>query len=154
MRARFLVALFALLFAACGSGQGSPASEAPASEAPASEAPVSETPASTQGTTEQARRCLPVVHGCGCAERCGDGFQQADGSWGIVRPMGDSALEAVTLERRCFDSTGVSYPEEGHPPAASNCIDVFYDQTPCGGECIPRTDFLSCALNDEGNCAP
>lgn len=114
--------------------------------------PVDEPSAVEAGV--QPRRCLPLVTGCGCADRCADGFQQADGTWGVVRPWGDSALAEVTLTRRCFDSRGVSYAEGHQPAAAALCIHVFAEPTGCGGECIPRTEFLRCALDDEHGCGP
>lgn len=141
--------LSSVAFVACGWGQQTQAE--PASTEPAA-TPSHEEP--RVAAPRQARRCLPLLNGCGCADRCADGFQQADGSWGVVRPMGRSALDAVTLERRCFDPRGVSYAEGGEPAEADDCIDVFAEPMACGGECIPRTEFLLCGVGDDGSCGP
>ncbi len=79
---------------------------------------------------------------------------QANGSWGVVRPLGDSALTEVTLERRCFDHQGTIYIEGQQPAEATRCIDVFLELSGCGGLCIPQTDFLDCALDPDHGCGP
>lgn len=125
------------------------------SPADATSGPVvtaSSEPTSAPPEAFQPRLCLPLVSGCGCADRCADGLQQADGSWGVVRPFGDSALDEVTLGRRCFDPRGVSFHEGSAPEGAELCVDVFLADQVCGGECVPRTEFLRCALED-GTCA-
>lgn len=122
---------------------------APKDVSDSSQVPVTD-PTTSSG---QARACLPLVGGCGCADRCGDGFQQSDGSWGIVEEMADSALAPVDRRRRCFDAAGRSYPVTGAPPEASDCRDVFELPQDCGGECEPRTEFLRCGFRD-GKCKP
>ncbi len=135
-----------VLAIACQSSAEPPRAESPSTET--TEAPT-EAPTAVAATEAQpqARRCLPVVHGCGCAYRCGDGFQQADGSWGITNPLADSMLDAVELQHWVFDDAG-----RGHHPSSDNpvpgSIPVFYDRTPCGGECIPTTTYLSCETDN------
>jgi hypothetical protein len=92
--------------------------------------------------------CLPLVTGCGCAIACSAVMNRVGDRYEIVREFPDARLERATLERRCFDARGSAYPEDGAPPEATNCRDVFYDQSPCGGECIPTVEFLSCHIED------
>ncbi len=161
MRSLYFAGWFGCLLMACGpSGHGATStSEPPPDEAPEeapAEAPVVQTsqaePPTPPTGVPQSRRCLPLVSGCGCAHRCADGFQQADLSWGVPRPMGDSALDPVDLQQWVFDAAGSGHMRVGEE-RDGEVIEVFYDRTPCGGECIPSRTFLSCGLID-GSCSP
>ncbi len=112
-----------------------------------------ETPTPQVGSTRADSLCLAVVHGCGCAYVCGLGRLRADAHYDVVHDFQDSRVDEMARERRCFDARGHAYPEDGAPADATRCIDVFYDLTPCGGECIPTTDYLDCVLVDD-RCAP
>ena len=154
-RLPFVLVLLCFVLLACVGQSEMPAAD---TSAPPPSAPAAATPTNAPATPSddepavQAHRCLPLVSGCGCAERCGDGFQQANGSWGVVRPLGDSALDEVAVGRRCFDARGVSYDASSAPASASLCVDVFLEPQICGGECIPRTEFLHCASSDDHEC--
>ena len=166
-RTLLLAGVACAIVAACNGERSPPpkAASMPGSDAfanvsaPAAPTDPSSATAATTGAVDdldgvQSRRCLPLLNGCGCADGCGDGFSQRGRGWGVVRPWGDSALDEVTRERRCFDSRGVSYLEHDAPAAASNCIDVFVAPMACGGECIPTTDFLRCSIDPDGGCGP
>jgi hypothetical protein len=88
---------------------------------------------------------LPLVSGCGCAYQCGRGLKSGpDGVWEITHDFLDSTTLRAVIERWCFDAKGRAYPEAGAPKEASDCRRVFYDRTPCGGECIPTTTYVRC----------
>jgi hypothetical protein len=139
-----------VLSTACGATEREPASTTePAPVSTASEPPVAEPP-----PTEPAEaRCLPIIHGCGCAYQCALGEPREDGRWDVTHAAQDSRIDVATLERRCFDTQGRSFLESDDLPDPVRCMDVYYDQSPCGGECIPTTEFLDCAIR-EGSCAP
>lgn len=138
------------MFVGCGSGASEEAGLASAPpRAPVAQAPS--TPPSTETVAtqyaRQARRCLPLL---GCDRRCGDGFQQADESWGVVRPWGDSALIEVTLDEQCHG--------EG---TDRECMDVFVDPAACGGsnpgfrqafDIEPLLERQGCGFDDERRC--
>jgi len=88
---------------------------------------------------------LPLVSGCGCAYQCAHALRQGtDGIWEVTHDFLDSTTVRAVIERRCFDDKGHAYPEVGAPKEATLCRQVFYDRTPCGGECIPTTTFVRC----------
>ncbi|MBI2390386.1 MAG: hypothetical protein HYV09_12425 [Deltaproteobacteria bacterium] len=88
---------------------------------------------------------LPLVSGCGCAYQCGRGLRVGpDGVWEVTHDFQDSVTTRAVIERWCFDAAGHAYPEKGAPVAATYCRRVFYDRTPCGGECIPSTAWVRC----------
>jgi hypothetical protein len=88
---------------------------------------------------------LPLVSGCGCAYRCAQGVRpRGDGGWDITHDLLDSTTMPATIERWCFDAKGHGYPEIGAPKEATDCQRVFHDRSPCGGECIPSTQYLHC----------
>jgi len=146
----FVRVLICLGLMACGGPREMLAE--PSVTQPASEAHGAESTPPRDEHAAQARRCLALVSGCGCADRCGDAFQQSDGSWGVVRPLGNGAPEEVSLGRRCFDDRGTSYEEGSAPASATLCIDVLLEAQFCGGACMPRTDFLRCQLDDDDDC--
>jgi hypothetical protein len=89
---------------------------------------------------------LPLVSGCGCAYRCAQGVRaRADGGWDVTHDLLDSTTIPASIERWCFDEKGSGHPELGAPKDATNCQRVFHDRTPCGGECVPSTQYLRCA---------
>jgi hypothetical protein len=67
-----------------------------------------------------------------------------DGSVEVTHDFQDSATTPAVIERWCFDDKGHGSPEKGAPKDAKNCRRVYYDRTPCGGECIPSTQYLRC----------
>lgn len=85
---------------------------------------------------------LPLVSGCGCAYACATGILQND-QWLATLDHYDSRVDPVSLERWCFTEVGSGHPQ-GESGDSGRCMDVFYDQTACGGECIPSTEFLRC----------
>ena len=88
---------------------------------------------------------LPLVSGCGCAYQCARVLKKRDGeTWEVIHDLQDSATTIAVIERWCFDEKGHGYPEKGAPKEAANCLRVFYDRTPCGGECIPSIQNLRC----------
>jgi len=88
---------------------------------------------------------LPLVSGCGCAYQCARGLRPgADGVWEVTHDFLDSTTVRAWIERWCFDSKGHAYPEAGAPKDATYCRRVFFDGTPCGGECIPSTTYVRC----------
>lgn len=99
-------------------------------------------------------RCLPLVSGCGCAWVCAMTMHVLpDGAHEVVHDLQDSALARATVERWCFDDEGHGSPAAAARPTQRRCLDVFYDGSGCGGECIPRTDLLRCGLVGT-RCAP
>ena len=115
---------------------------------PGETAETTETPTPTED-----QHCLPLVSGCGCAYVCARSLRRIDAErWAVVHDYQDSRVDEATIERWCFDETGVgSSAETGSTGEA--CQDVFYDRTPCGGECAPTTDFLECHFVDD-RCIP
>ncbi len=86
---------------------------------------------------EPTATILPLVSGCGCAYQCARGLRVgADGVWEVTHDLLDSTTVKAVVERRCFDEKGHANP--------GDCTRVFYDRTPCGGECIPTTQYLRC----------
>lgn len=140
-----LVVTLALLAAACT--RGAPPSAPP----PAVTTPLATRPAVTAPV--DGPRCLPIVSGCGCAYACASTVHLLDGGvHEVAHDLQDSRLDRVTVARWCFDAAGHGAPEQHANPAQRDCIEVFFDGTPCGGECIPRTDVLRCA-SVENHCA-
>jgi hypothetical protein len=152
----FVIGLVGLVgLASCGAAErDAPPSREPDSEEPGTGVPLAEPPPPiAPAPAPPDTLCLPVVSGCGCAYVCGIGRRRPDGRFDVNHDYQDSRVDEAALERRCFDAAGHTYPERGAPPDATRCIDVFYDLTPCGGECIPSTHFLDCVLRD-GHCRP
>jgi hypothetical protein len=88
---------------------------------------------------------LPLVSGCGCAYQCAHGVREgAGGVWDVTHDFQDSATLPAVIELWCFDDKGHGYPQKAAPKEATLCRRVFYDRTPCGGECIPSTKYLRC----------
>lgn len=132
----------------CSSGSDAPAASS-GNEVEQAESPTAESPSAGTGGL-----CLPLVSGCGCAYVCAQSMRQIDETTHeVVHDHQDSRLDEAIVERRCFDAAGLAYPEEGAPPQATNCRDIFSDNTPCGGECIPSTQYLNCH-NENGRCVP
>jgi hypothetical protein len=105
-------------------------------------------------SASKAPVCHPMVSGCGCAYQCAYGLRLThEGSWEVTHDYQDSRTDETTLERWCFDDTGHGYPVSGAPASAKRCLDVFYDRTVCGGECIPTTSYLGCHAAG-AHCAP
>ncbi len=127
------VVSLAIVTAACA--RGGAASPSPSS-APAAvvTAPISE-----------ARRRLPIVSGCRCAYACATSVRALDGGvYEVTHDLQDSRLDRATIERWCFDRDGRGSPSRAATALQTRCFEVFYDGTPCGGECVPRTDVLRC----------
>ena len=85
--------------------------------------------------------CHPIVSGCAyqCARATrGDG----PGRWLVAHDFQGSRRDEATVERVCFDAAG--HASSASSATATRCMDVFRDQTPCGGECIPTTECLGC----------
>lgn len=101
-------------------------------------------PAPAPSAQPNALPCLPVVSGCGCAYQCGRAMKKTDVGWMISHDLQDSRLDEAEVARWCFDALGRGAPSAVAPANATRCLDVFYDRSACGGECIPRTEFLSC----------
>ncbi|MGZ3421780.1 MAG: hypothetical protein ACXVEE_28150 [Polyangiales bacterium] len=94
---------------------------------------------------ESSVTTLPLVSGCGCAYQCAHGIRRGpEGVWDVTHDFLDSATIKAVIQRWCFDDKGHAYPEASAPKEASFCRLVFYDRTPCGGECIPTTKFTHC----------
>jgi hypothetical protein len=137
------------LLAACSRGTPPPT----AAPAPPTVAPVA-TPAAPITARTNERRCLPLVSGCGCASVCALTMNLLpDGAHEVTHDLQDSRLDRATIERWCFDAAGHGSPAQGARAEQRQCLDVFFDGTACGGECIPRTDVLRCALVGT-RCAP
>jgi hypothetical protein len=101
-------------------------------------------------SSEHEALCLPVVSGCGCAYVCGESIRRnADGMYEVVHDFLDSTTVIATVERWCFDTAGHGSP--ALPTEGTRCRDVFFDRSPCGGECIPTTAYLGCRVV-EGRC--
>lgn len=138
-----------VLLIGCSSGSDAPATSSGAEV----EQPVetTETPSEERGT---GGLCLPLVSGCGCAYVCAQSVRQIDETrHEVAHDHQDSRLDEAIVERRCFDAAGLAYPEEAAPPQATNCRDVFSDNSACGGECAPTTQYLDCH-NEDGRCVP
>lgn len=146
---------FALVGALClAVGCGS--AEAPASvTAPETHAePTPPAPPTPPPPPASTPTCHPIVSGCGCAYQCATGVHETSpGHWQVVHDLQDSRLDDAEIQRWCFDATGLGSPAAGPAANATRCLDVFFDGTPCGGECIPTTAYLGChAVGDR--CAP
>jgi hypothetical protein len=130
----------------CSSGSDGPA---------ASSGNEAEVPRVEEGEgTGSGALCLPLVSGCGCAYVCAQSMRQIDATrHEVVHDHQDSRVDEAIVERRCFDAAGNAYPEQGAPREATNCRDVFSDNTPCGGECVPSTQYLNCH-DENGRCVP
>jgi hypothetical protein len=115
-------------------------------------------PAVEPGEAEEAAEsglCLPLVSGCGCAYVCASAMRElGEGRYEVSHDYQDSRLDEAVVQGWCFDPEGRGSPQPGAPETHQNCLDVFFDQTPCGGECIPSTDFLACRRPPEGSCGP
>lgn len=141
-----LVVTLALLTAACTRGAPPSAPPPPVTTSPPAHPAVSAAPI-------DGPRCLPIVSGCGCAYACASTVHLLDGGvHEVAHDLQDSRLDRVTVARWCFDAAGHGSPERRANPAQRDCVEVFFDGTPCGGECIPRTDVLRCA-SVENHCA-
>ncbi len=128
-----------LVAAACGSSSTPrpSTSDRPVPESLRGSArPASPTPGST-GTI--APLCLPVVHGCGCAYRCGRGVEQLPtGQWRVAFEPPQAVPVLAKVHRLCFD-------ERGHVKTdGERCLDVFDENSPCGGECVPSNEYFGC----------
>ncbi len=124
----------------CGTAETPPPVSAPQQQAPT-------TAAATQV-------CHPIVSGCGCAYQCATGMRETSpGHWQVTHDLQDSRLDDTETERWCFDDAGHGSPAAGAPATATRCIDVFFDGTPCGGECIPTAAFLGCHASGD-RCVP
>jgi hypothetical protein len=145
-----------LLLVACGGSERAPspaAEPAETSRGATTTQPSTESEPATVATSTADPLCLPIVHGCGCAYQCALGRRRPDGRYDVTHAGQDSRVDIAVLENRCFDADGRSLHDIDDLPEGARCLDVFYDQTPCGGECIPTTDYLDCRL-DEGRCLP
>ena len=106
-------------------------------------------PGNVEPRTPEPDTVLPLVSGCGCAYQCAHSVRhKPDGVWDVTHDYLDSTTVSAVIERRCFDEKGHAYPEAGAPKDATYCRRVFYDRTPCGGECIPTTTFVKCGGTD------
>ncbi len=154
MRRSFMVMMTLFTLSVAGCGRNTPQTQNATSEhEPGSiDQDVGVVGQSAEGAEGAENLCLPLVSGCGCAYACGASADlNADGTYQVTRVGGGSGPAAASVERWCFGSTGLGRPDPGSE--GSDCKDVFYDRTPCGGECIPTTDFLGCHLEDE-QCVP
>jgi hypothetical protein len=109
-----------------------------------------EQPAAVHAANETAApTCRPLVSGCGCAYACAEGFEETSPKrWRVIHDGLDSTTIDAVLQDWCFDEAGHGFPVHAintPPPTDRRCIEVFYDQSPCGGECIPTTEHLGCA---------
>ena len=96
--------------------------------------------------------CLPLVSGCGCAYICASGFRRIDDrTYDVVHDLQDSRLDRATIERWCFDAAGHGAPARAANATMTRCRDVFFDGSPCGGECIPGVLSGRCEIID-GRC--
>lgn len=101
---------------------------------------------------DAGRRCLPLVSGCGCAYVCALTMHTLDGGvHEVVHDLQDSRLDRATVARWCFDADGHGSPAERASASERSCVEVFFDGSGCGGECVPRADLLRCTLT-EGGC--
>jgi len=70
---------------------------------PGETAETTETPTPTED-----QHCLPLVSGCGCAYVCARSLRRIDAErWAVVHDYQDSRVDEATIERWCFDETGV-----------------------------------------------
>ena len=145
-----------LLITACACGHTG-ASDEPTPVPVVSPAPARAEPAAATPEPPPARDeplCLPIVHGCGCAYACATSLRQHDdGSWEVTHDFQDSATATARVERWCADAAGSLHMATEGEAEAEGCLDVFYDQTPCGGECVPTREYLSCHF-EAGRCVP
>ena len=137
--------------AATSSGTPTSAPQSPASTQPAM---ATATVAASAPAAAAEPRCLPLVSGCGCAYVCAESMFQLDAThFDVVHDLQDSRLDRVTIERWCFDAQGHGTPEAANQAKGARCLEVFFDDTPCGGECIPSVEMLRCQ-HVAGRCAP
>lgn len=114
--------------------------------------PARPPPAPPASAARDAPSCLPLVSGCGCAYACAASVRALDGGvHEVAHARQDGRLDRATVERWCFDVDGRGGPASHAAASQTRCLDVFFDGTPCGGECIPRADLLTCASRD-GRC--
>ena len=103
-------------------------------------------------TPDAGPLCLPLVSGCGCAYACAQAVRRTGAQTYEVSHFGqDSRLDTAQVERWCFDAQGHGSPFNQAIAPQGPCRQVFYDRTPCGGECIPSLQFLQCVMA-EGRC--
>jgi len=140
------------LVAACSRGAPPPAAS-PVS-VPPPDAPVVAPRTDPVAARAAERRCLPLVSGCGCAYVCALTMNLLpDGAHEVTHDLQDSRVDRATIERWCFDAAGHGSPASAARADQRQCMEVFFDGTGCGGECVPRTDVLRCALVGT-RCAP
>ena len=101
--------------------------------------------------------CHPAVSGCGCAYACATGVAMAaDRTWTIQHDRQYRSPTTAIIEAWCFDPRGVGKradPASAAKDARTTCVDVFDEQSMCGGECIPSTAFLGCHAEGD-RCVP
>lgn len=143
MRALLLLALIA----SCHTRH--PTTPRAVAPAPAS-APIAPSVSAVTATDAERALCLPIVSGCGCAYACAWSVRRIDvTTYEVAHDFQDSRLDRVVVERACFDAAGTRTSHTAESGSPSGCIDVFYDRTPCGGECIPRPEYLHCGFVGE-----
>ncbi|MEM9073637.1 MAG: hypothetical protein AAGE52_34425 [Myxococcota bacterium] len=136
-----ILSSFVLVLVGCGAPSAPPRSESQTAES----SDRAEVP---QGApSADAPLCLPLVSGCGCAYQCARGEREVDGQWQVSHDFQDSRLDNATVQRWCFDAAGRGRPAQDGD--RDGCREVFFDGTPCGGECIPTTAFLECHAVDQ-----
>jgi len=140
--------MLVLILLLVGCSSSTPSSSGPVTqEREEREEPDQRETARESPETDGEGLCLPLVNGCGCAYVCAQAVQRGEGDrWMVSHDYQDSRLDEAAIERRCFDESGVSSPDTDAPPVGTVCKDVFYDLSPCGGECAPTTEFLNCHL--------
>lgn len=95
--------------------------------------------------------CRPVVSGCGCAYRCARSVEDLGEARHRVTPASEGEpADVVELQRWCFDADGRGGPEAIADATRTRCLEVFYDRSPCAGECIPNARWLDCSERDCG----
>jgi hypothetical protein len=109
-------------------------------------------PPGASSSGAERKLCHPIVNGCGCAYQCGQAMRaHGPGRWLVAHDLQDGRLDEATMERMCFDAAGHASPTSN--AAATRCMDVFRDQTACGGECIPTAQYLGCHAQGD-RCVP
>jgi hypothetical protein len=71
----------------------------------------------------------------------------------VVHDFQDSRLDRAVVARWCFDAVGRGAPAAAAGSTQTHCQDVFYDGTPCGGECNPSAFYLRCSRVSD-HCGP
>ncbi|MEI8254036.1 MAG: hypothetical protein WCJ30_00020 [Deltaproteobacteria bacterium] len=141
--------LLALVASGCASPRRAATQPSPPSTRPAAAAP-----APPDAPDSGAGLCLPLVSGCGCAYVCARSLRRVDArAHEVVHDLQDSRHDRATVERWCFDDAGHGAPERAASGPMHRCTDVFYDGTPCGGECIASPQNTRCEVI-EGRCRP